>query len=77
MPALGLVLNIIVLWNTIYMDAVLAQLHKEGYPVKDEDAARLSPLIYEHINMLGRYFFTIPESVRNGELRNLRSKISS
>ena len=30
--ALGLVVNIIVLWNTIYMDAVLKQLRKEGYP---------------------------------------------
>ncbi len=40
--ALGLVLNIIVLWNTIYMDAVLTQLRQEGYPVRDEDVARLS-----------------------------------
>ena len=30
--ALGLVVNIIVLWNTIYMDAALAQLRREGFP---------------------------------------------
>ena len=53
--ALGLVLNIIVLWNTIYMDAALTQLCAEGYSVRDEDVARLSPLIHAHINMLGRY----------------------
>jgi TnpA family transposase len=41
--ALGLVTNIVVLWNTIYMDAALSQLRREGYPVRDEDAARLSP----------------------------------
>ena len=29
--ALGLVLNVIVLWNTIYMDAALTQLRAEGY----------------------------------------------
>jgi hypothetical protein len=67
--ALGLVLNMIVLWNTIYMDAALTQLRSEGYPVKDEDVARLSPLLHEHINMLGRYSFAVPESVAKGELR--------
>ena len=72
MSALGLVVNIIVLWNTIYTDAVLNQLRKEGYPIKNEDVARLSPLIYEHINMIGRYSFAIPYSVVRGELRPLR-----
>jgi TnpA family transposase len=41
--ALGLVVNMIVLWNTIYMEAALDQLRKEGYPVLDDDVARLSP----------------------------------
>jgi len=70
--ALGLVLNMIVLWNTIYLEAALNQLRKEGYPVKDEDVARLSPLIYDHIHMLGRYSFSMPEAVARGELRPLR-----
>jgi hypothetical protein len=65
--ALGLVVNIIALWNTLYMEAALAQLRKEGYPVRNEDVARLSPLIYDHINLLGRYSFTVPESVSRGE----------
>lgn len=67
--ALGLVLNMIVLWNTIYLDAALTQLRAEGYPVHDEDVARLSPLLHPHINMQGRYSFTVPESVAKGELR--------
>ena len=70
--ALGLVVNVIVLWNTIYMEAILNELRREGYPVKDEDVAHLSPLIHEHINMLGRYSFVVPESVERGELRPLR-----
>jgi TnpA family transposase len=74
--ALGLVLNMIVLWNTIYMDAALNQLRSEGYLVKDEDVARLSPLQHEHINMLGRYSFSVPESVSRGELRPLRNPAS-
>ncbi len=70
--ALGLVVNVIVLWNTIYIEAALAQLRKEGFPVNEEDVARLSPLIHDHINMLGRYSFAVPESVARGELRTLR-----
>jgi TnpA family transposase len=70
--ALGLVVNIIVLWNTIYMDAVIKQLRKEGYPVRDEDVTRLAPTIHKHINMNGRYSFAIHESVARGELRPLR-----
>ena len=70
---LGLVLNIIILWNTIYIDAILTDLRKEGFCVLDEDVARLSPLIYKHINMLGRYFFIISEAISKGELRPLRN----
>lgn len=70
--ALGLVLNMIVLWNTVYMEAALNQLRQDGYPVRDDDVARLSPLLHEHINMLGRYSFSVPEAVAKGELRPLR-----
>jgi len=51
--ALGLVVNMIVLWNTIYMQAALEQLRAEDHPVREEDVVRLSPLGHEHINMLG------------------------
>jgi hypothetical protein len=43
-----------VLWNTIYMEAALEQLRQNGRLVQDEDLARLSPLIHDHINLLGR-----------------------
>jgi TnpA family transposase len=71
--ALGLVVNIIVLWNTMYMEAALHQLAAEGFPVEAEDVARLSPLMFDHINLLGRYAFSVPESVQRGELRPLRN----
>ena len=68
--------NLIVLWNTIYMDATLPQLRAEGFPVRDEDVARLTPLGHEHINMLGRYAFTLPEPVARGEMRPLRDPLA-
>jgi hypothetical protein len=64
-------------WNTIYMDAVLDQLRAEGYVARPEDEARLSPFGHEHINMLGRYSFAVPEAVARGELRPLRNAMEA
>ena len=75
--ALGLAVNVIVLWNTLYTDAALAQLRAEGLQVRDEDVARLSPLGFEHINMLGRYAFILPDTIARGELRPLRDPASA
>lgn len=71
--ALGLVLNIITLWNTIYTDAAINELKQEGFPVYDEDVVRLSAYGFGHINMLGRYSFSMPDEVKRGELRPLRT----
>jgi TnpA family transposase len=46
--ALGLVVNVIVLWNTIYVDAALNQLRAEGFDVRDEDVARLAARLRPH-----------------------------
>jgi TnpA family transposase len=45
--ALGLAVNYVVLWNTVYLDAAIAKLRAEGYPARDEDVARLSAYIRE------------------------------
>ena len=67
--------NVLVLWNTLHLDATLEALRRGGYPVREEDAARLSPLGCEHVNLLGRYAFSVPEEVRRGELRALRDPV--
>ena len=53
--ALGLVVNAIVLWNTRYIDAALHHLRQTGVDMSPDDVARLSPLGYEHIDLIGRY----------------------
>jgi hypothetical protein len=73
--ALGLVLNALVLFNTRYMDAALAQLRADGFEVRDRDVARLSPFVRHHINVLGRYSFQLPELP--GGLRPLRDPDSA
>jgi TnpA family transposase len=67
--ALGLVTNAVVLWNTIYMDAARNHLETKSILIKEEDEARLSPLQYGHINVLGHYSFVLSEKVVQGELR--------
>jgi hypothetical protein len=72
--ALGLVVNALVLWTTRYMDAAVTHLRAQGFEVKPEDEARLSPPASKYFNVLGRYHFTLPdEAVRRGELRPLRN----
>lgn len=70
--ALGLVVNAIVLWNTRYIGVALDGLKRSGAVVNPLDVARLSPLLHEHVNMLGKYDFTLPEGIASGQLRPLR-----
>jgi hypothetical protein len=55
------------------MDAALGFLRANGHEVNSEDVARLSPLVYDNINFLGRYSFDLNDSVAKGELRPLRT----
>ncbi|PZS27965.1 MAG: Tn3 family transposase [Pseudonocardiales bacterium] len=67
--ALGLVLNCITLWNTIYLDHAITQLRADGHPINEADLARISPYMRKHINVHGHYSFT----TRTGKtLRPLR-----
>ena len=59
----GLVVNVIVLWNTLYTEAALNRLRSRGGDVKPDDVARLSPLEYQHINFLGQNSFALTESI--------------
>ncbi len=70
--ALGLVVNAIVLWNSRYMDMALQTLRAQGRKIDALDVGRLSPLGSEHLNLLGRYHFSLPQSLRGGALRKLR-----
>ena len=68
--ALGLVLNCIVLWNTVYINAALQQLRAAGYLVLDEDVVRLHPFMRHHLGVQGDYSFLLP--MLDGRLRELR-----
>ena len=69
--ALGLVLNAVVLWNTIYMESALDHLKNQSVTIGEDFEQRLSPLLYQHINVLGHYSFTLSEQIEKGNLRPL------
>jgi len=71
--ALGLVVNAIVIWNTKYMEIAIDAISKAGQEIYDFDMQRLSPLGYDHINIMGRYSFILPEEIEHGGLRSLLS----
>jgi TnpA family transposase len=68
---LNLVTNAVILWNTVYMSAVLDKLRDEGVEIRDENITHLSPARYEHINPYGKFTFDICQASRTG-LRPLR-----
>jgi Tn3 transposase DDE domain len=64
LPGLGLILNCVTLWNTHYLDAALNQLRAHGYPIRDEDIARLSPFVHAHLNVTGTLLFRPTRTAR-------------
>jgi TnpA family transposase len=69
---LNLITNAVVTWNTLYIEAAINQLRREGHQINDEDISRLSPTRYEHLNPYGIYPFDIEKESRRVSLRPLR-----
>ena len=71
LDTLGIMINIIVLWQTIYTQAALDHLDANGHHPHPADVARLSPLGHPTINLNGRYHTT--EHPPTSGLRPLRT----
>jgi hypothetical protein len=64
--ALELVVNAIVVWNACYIEAALILISEMGEQVEESDVQCISPFGYEHIDIVGRYSFVLPEEVEKG-----------
>jgi hypothetical protein len=73
LAVLGFALNVLVHWNTQYMDDAINRLRASGRGVLNEHLARLSPLQDEHVLMLGTFPFTLPAELAAGRRRELRT----
>jgi len=70
--SLNLITNIVLVWNTIYIQEVIKELHREGYPIDENDFEFISPAPFAHINRLGKYSFNTNPDLGGNGLRPLR-----
>jgi hypothetical protein len=71
--ALSLVVNALLVWNTRYLDHAAATLALRGEPIPAHVWSHLSPVLWEHVHLVGNYRFEEPALA--GELRPLRFPI--
>jgi len=57
--------------HAMYIQDALDELRSQGEIVRPEDVERLSPLVFHHINLQGKYHFTLPEEIAQGHHRPL------
>ena len=55
--ALNLIINAISIWNTLYLEKAINHKKSIGEEVNEDLITHISPLGWEHINMLGEYSF--------------------
>jgi TnpA family transposase len=70
---LNLLSNIVMVWNTIYIQKIVKQLKNEGFVVNENDFVHISPAPFEHINRLGKYSFNDEIKLEDNGLRALRT----
>jgi Tn3 transposase DDE domain len=56
-----LVINYIVLWNMVYINAALRQLRAQGHLVLDEDVRHFHLFRRRHLAVTGDYSFLLPK----------------
>lgn len=56
---LSLISNAVLVWNTIQIQRIVEELRASGHSVKDEDLARVSPLLRAHVIPNGSYDLSI------------------
>lgn len=69
---LNLLTNAVIVWNTVYMQAALDAIRKEGYPVQEEDLPHLWPIRFAHIHRYGKYEFDVEAARTRVGLRPLK-----
>lgn len=67
-----LLVSMLSAWNTVYLDKVVTTLRAKGAQIPDDYLAHVSPLGWQHVNLLGRYEFNLEQAYPLNALRPLR-----
>ena len=70
---LNLVVAAIVVWNTVYLERVVATLRQRDPSLREDLLRHLSPLGWEHINLTGDYVWDPGGGTTKGQFRPLRT----
>lgn len=70
---LNLVSNVVIVWNTVYMQVAIEELRRRGHSINEADFVHLSPVRFRHINRYGKFRFDIGDDLAPSGLRPLRS----
>lgn len=68
--ALNILINAISIWNTTYLQKAIDHL-KQNYAFDESLLKHISPLGWEHMNLLGEYNFDVKNILELDELRPL------
>ncbi len=60
---LNLLINVIVYWNTLYLEQTFAELNRSGIATPPEVIKHIAPLGWQHISLTGDYIWTPTDSL--------------
>ena len=69
---LNILLNIVVLWNTVYLQKAI-EYKREICGIDETLLPHISPLNWTHVQLFGRYFFKPESSLKDNQYRDLRT----
>src|SRR5215469_7398859 len=62
---LSLLSNAVLVWNTLAITKIVTLLRGTGGTIADEDLARISPLMHQHVIPNGTYHFVRSKQIDN------------
>lgn len=71
---LQLLISVIVIWNTVYIEKAIELLRSQGMEIPEEYVQHISPLGWEHIALTGDYIWDVQQKTSIHHLRPLRTK---
>lgn len=61
---LQLLISVIVIWNTVYIEKAIELLRSQGMEIPEEYVQHISPLGWEHIALTGDYIWNVQKKHR-------------
>ena len=74
---LSLLSNAVMVWNTMHMTRIIAQLRASGETITEEECARISPFASAHVIPNGTYFVRQPPRVPSGSSSPVSDEVAA